>query len=150
MISCTANGNESNYCGHLVCQVLTCMFFVLFQSYIFTRVENMSNTMKLLLLQFSIQLLSISKFQKIHILQFFSDSLSCLQSLHNMNIDHPYILDILVITYVFLNKVKQSISFGFRATLEFMAILKSIALQNLRSSLKFKIPHTDLKYLIKL
>ena len=28
----------------------------------------------------------------------FSDSLSCLQSLHNMNIDHPYILDSCSIT----------------------------------------------------
>ena len=67
-----------------------------------------------------------------------------------MNIDHPYILDILVITYMFLNKVKESISFGFRAILEFMAIVKPISLQNLHYKLKFRIPHTDLNYFIKL
>ena len=36
-----------------------------------------------------------------------SDSLSCLQSLHRMNIDHPYILDILYRYYYVSNQRKM-------------------------------------------
>ena len=37
----------------------------------------------------------------------FSNSLSCLQSLHSMNIDHPYILDILYNYYYVSNQGKK-------------------------------------------
>ena len=43
-------------------------------------------------IQLAFELIKISKDTYFTI---FSDSLSCLQSIHNMNIDHPYILDIL-------------------------------------------------------
>ena len=43
-------------------------------------------------IQLAFELIKISK--DIHF-TIFSDSLSCLQSVHNMNIDHPYILDML-------------------------------------------------------
>ena len=43
-------------------------------------------------IQLAFELIKISKDTYFTI---FSDSLSCLQSIHNINIDHPYILDIL-------------------------------------------------------
>ena len=43
-------------------------------------------------IQLAFELIKISEYTYFTI---FSASLSCLQSIHNMNIDHPYILDIL-------------------------------------------------------
>ena len=70
-----------------------------------------------------------------------------------MNIDHPYSFDILC-NYLHVSRQGKIVNFfGFPATLEFMAIVKPIAMQNLHSSfeiIKFRIPYTDLKYFIKL
>ena len=84
-------------------------------------------------IQLAFELIKISKDTYFTI---FSDSLSCLQSIHNMNIDHPYILYILCNCLHASRQGKIGISFGFQATLEFTAIVKPIALQNLHSSLK--------------
>ena len=50
----------------------------------------------------------------------FSESLSCLQSLHSMNIDHPYILDKLYSYYYACNQDKKSTSAGFQTILAYM------------------------------
>ena len=52
------------------------------------------------------------------------------------DIDHPYIIYILCNCLHASRQGKIGISFGFQATLEFTAIVKLIALQNLHSSLK--------------
>ena len=83
----------------------------------------------------------------------FSNSLSCLQSLHNMNIDHPY--DPSSISYIYHQVVeegKQVNYVGFPSISAFMATIKQImaaksALQF--EVVKFKISYTDLKCIIK-
>ena len=83
----------------------------------------------------------------------FSDSLSCLQSISNMNIDHPYILDILNQHWL-LSKQGKIIEFcwipshiGIHGNTKADKAAKD-ALQY--DIVHYKIPYTDLKYLIKL
>ena len=83
----------------------------------------------------------------------FSDSLSCLQSLHSMIIDHPYILDILYNYYYVSNQGKIvnicwiPSHIGIHENYETDKAAKS-ALEF--EIVKFKIPSTDLKNFIKL
>ena len=83
----------------------------------------------------------------------FSDSLSCLQSPHSINIDHPYILDILYNYYYVSNQGKiDNICWipshnGIHGNNEADKAAKS-ALEF--EIVKFKIPSTDLKHFIKL
>ena len=82
----------------------------------------------------------------------FSDSLSCLQSIKNMNIEHPFILDILK-QYCILTKQNK--------TVEFCWIPSHIGIYGNTKADKaakdalnfeiaeFRIPYTDLKFSIK-
>ena len=53
--------------------------------------------------EFAFEYIKMSKYTHFTI---FPDSLSCLQSLHSMNIDHPYILDIMYNYYYISNQGK--------------------------------------------
>ena len=83
----------------------------------------------------------------------YSDSLSCLQSIRNMNIDHPYILDI-VKTYYLLTKQNKMVEFcwipshiGIPGNTKADKAAKDALSYNITL---FRIPYTDLKYLIRL
>ena len=76
----------------------------------------------------------------------FSDSLSCLQSLHSMNIDHSSWIYCTVII-MFPIKVTLSTSAGFHIGIHGNKAAKS-ALDFV--ILKFTIPSTDFKHFIKL
>jgi ribonuclease HI len=82
----------------------------------------------------------------------FSDSLSCLQSIKNMNIDHTYILDI-VKKYYLLTKQNKSVEFcwipshiGISGNTKADKAAKDALKYNIAL---FPLPYTDLKYLIK-
>ena len=64
----------------------------------------------------------------------FSNSLSCFQSLHSMNIDHPYICRIP--RHIGIHENNES-NYAAKSALEFEIV-------------KFKIPITDLNHFIKL
>ena len=98
-------------------------------------------------IELALEYIKISKYTYFTIC---SDSLSCLQSLHSMNIVHPYILDILYNYYYVSNQGKIvnicwiSSHIGIhgnneadKAALEFEIV-------------KIKLPSTDLKHFIKL
>ena len=96
------------------------------------------------------ELIKISKDSYFTIL---SDSLSCLQSIHNMNIDHPFILDILC-NYLHASKQSKIVNFfwipshiGIHANSKAESAAKSALHFEI---VKFRIPYTDLKYFIKL
>ena len=83
----------------------------------------------------------------------FSDSLSCLQSIKNRNIEHPYILDILK-QYYFVTKQNKSVEFcwipshiGIHGNTKADKAAK-VALKF--DITQFRIPYTDLKFHIKL
>ena len=83
----------------------------------------------------------------------FSDSLSCLQSIKNMNIDHPYILDILQ-QYTILTEQSKHVEFCWIPShigIHGNAKADKAAKDALKYDIThFRIPYTDLKFLIKL
>ena len=82
----------------------------------------------------------------------FSGSLSCLQSLHSMNIDHPYILDILYSYYV----SNQGKIVNFCWILSHIGINENNEADKAAKSalefeiVKFNIPSTDLIHFINI
>jgi hypothetical protein len=99
----------------------------------------------------SVVRLSVCKRLHFRLLQ--NHSLSCLQSIRNMNIDHPYILDI-VKTYYLLTKQNEIVEFcwipshiGIHGNTKSDKAAKDALIYNIAL---FRIPYTDLKYLIRL
>ena len=82
----------------------------------------------------------------------YSDSLSCLQSIRNMNIDHPYILDI-VKTYYLLTKQNKMVEFCWIPS-HIGIYGNNKADKAAKDALKFdiaqfQIPYSDLKFFTK-
>ena len=95
------------------------------------------------------QQFSLLKFQKKHILQSFQTLFLVLQSEHNMNIDHRYILDILL-NYLHASRQGKKVNFfwipshiGIHSNSKADSAAKS-ALQF--EIVKFRIPYINLKY----
>ena len=93
----------------------------------------------------------MSKYSNKHF-TFFPDSLSCLQSLHRINIDHPYILDILYSYYYVCiqDKIVNFCWISSRISIHGINKADKAAKSALDFEIvKFKIPSTDHKHFIK-
>ena len=101
---------------------------------------------KAIIIELPFEYIKMSKYTHFTI---FSYSFSCLQSLHSMNIDHSYILDILC-NYYYVSNQGKIVNFCWIPS--HIGILGNNAAKSalVFEIVKFKIPSTDLKHFIKL